>query len=192
MYKIGFAVTGSFCSMNDMLEVLKQVCQHYDVEVFITPHVHQLDTRFYTHEELEEKIKEITHKDIHTTIQEAEVYGPKPQLDAVLVYPCDATTLNKIDLGINDNCVTMLVKSCLRNQIPIVLGVYSNDILSNSGVHLFSLFNKKNFYFVPMFQDDYQRKPQSMIAAKDKVLDTLHFAWKHQQNQPFLLGYRKI
>ena len=73
MYKIGFAVTGSFCSMNDMLEVLKQVCQHYDVEVFITPHVHQLDTRFYTHEELEEKIKEITHKDIHTTIQEAEV-----------------------------------------------------------------------------------------------------------------------
>ena len=49
MYKIGFAVTGSFCSMNDMLEVLKQVCQHYDVEVFITPHVHQLDTRFYTH-----------------------------------------------------------------------------------------------------------------------------------------------
>lgn len=46
MYKIGFAVTGSFCSMNDMLEVLKQVCQHYDVEVFITPHVHQLDTRF--------------------------------------------------------------------------------------------------------------------------------------------------
>ena len=86
----------------------------------------------------------------------------------------------------------MLVKSCLRNQIPIVLGVYSNDILSNSGVHLFSLFNKKNFYFVPMFQDDYQRKPQSMIAAKDKVLDTLHFALKHQQNQPFLLGYRKI
>ena len=43
-----------------------------------------------------------------------------------------------------------------------------------------------------MFQDDYQRKPQSMIAAKDKVLDTLHFALKHQQHQPFLLGYRKI
>ncbi|UTY38786.1 dipicolinate synthase subunit B [Allocoprobacillus halotolerans] len=192
MNKIGFAITGSFCSMDDMLEVLKLLCQDCEVEVFMTPHVRDMDTRFYSHLELATKIKEITHKDIHTSIQEAEVYGPHPQLDAVVVYPCDASTLNKIDLGINDNCVTMLVKSCVRNQIPIVLGVYSNDVLSNSGVHLLSLFNKKNYYFVPMFQDDYQRKPHSMIAKKDKVLDTLKVALQHQQYQPFLLGYRKI
>lgn len=192
MNKIGFAITGSFCSMDDMLEVLKLLCQDCEVEVFMTPHVRDMDTRFYSRLELATKIKEITHKDIHTSIQEAEVYGPHPQLDAVVVYPCDASTLNKIDLGINDNCVTMLVKSCVRNQIPIVLGVYSNDILSNSGVHLLSLFNKKNYYFVPMFQDDYQRKPHSMIAKKDKVLDTLKAALQHQQYQPFLLGYRKI
>lgn len=192
MNKIGFAVTGSFCSMNDMLVVLKQLCQNYEVEVFVTPHVHDMDTRFYSHTELISRIENITHKKIHTTIQEAEIYGPKPQLDAVIVYPCDATTLNKIDLGINDNCVTMLVKSCVRNQIPIVLGVYSNDILSNSGIHLLSLFNKKNYYFVPMFQDHYQQKPHSMIASKDKVLDTLNAAMQHFQYQPFILGYRKI
>ncbi len=192
MLKLGFAITGSFCSMDDMLDVLNEVCHDYDVEVFMTPHVQQMDTRFYCHDELEKKVKKITHKDIHTTIQEAEVYGPKKKLDAVLVYPCDGTTLNKLDLGINDNCVTMLVKSSLRNQVPIVLGVYSNDILSNSGVHLLSLFNKKNYYFVPMFQDHYLAKPQSMIACKKKVKETLKAALSHQQYQPFLLGYREI
>ena len=151
-----------------------------------------MDTRFYSHSELISHIQNITGKKVHRTIQEAEIYGPHPQLDAVVVYPCDATTLNKIDLGINDNCVTMLVKSCVRNQIPIVLGVYSNDILSSSGVHLLSLFNKKNYYFVPMFQDHYQKKPQSMIADKNKVVNTLKAAFLHQQYQPFILGYKKI
>lgn len=192
MNKIGFAVTGSFCSMDDMLYVLKQLCQKYEVEVFVTPHVRDMDTRFYSHSQLMQLIQEIICKEVHTTIQEAEIYGPHPQLDAVVIYPCDATTLNKIDLGINDNCVTMLVKSCVRNQIPIVLGVYSNHVLSNSGIHLLSLFNKKNYYFVPMFQDHYQKKPHSMIAAKDRVLSTLEAAFEHRQYQPFLLGYKKV
>ena len=79
MNKIGFAVTGSFCSMDDMLDVLKQLCQNYEVEVFVTPHVYKMDTRFYSHSELISHIQNITGKKVHTTIQEAEIYGDAPR-----------------------------------------------------------------------------------------------------------------
>lgn len=192
MLKLGFCITGSFCSMDNMLEVLRELNGIYDIEVFLTPHVQHMDTRFYTHDELQEKIQEIVNRPIHTTIQEAEVYGPLKKLDVVLVYPCDGNTLAQLDLGLNSHTVTMLVKSSLRNHVPIVLGVFSNDILSNSGVHLMSLLNKKDFYFVPMFQDDYKKKPNSLIANKHYVLSTIEKALKHQQLQPFLLGYKDV
>ena len=31
MNKMGFCITGSFCSMDDMLEVLKKVSQNFDI-----------------------------------------------------------------------------------------------------------------------------------------------------------------
>ncbi len=190
--RLGMCITGSFCSMDDMLYVLKLLGNEYDIEVFMTPHVAHMDTRFYKSDVLKECVKEIINKDIHYTINEAEVYGPSKKLDIVLIYPCDANTLNKIDNGINDNCVTMLVKSSLRNNVPIVFGVYSNDFLSNSGIHFMSLLNKKNFYFVPVYQDDYINKPFSFIAKKEKVLNTIEYALKHQQIQPLLLGYKEV
>lgn len=109
-----------------------------------------------------------------------------------MIYPCDANTLCKLDNGINDNVVTMLVKSSLRNQIPIVLGVYSNDILYQSGKNLISLMGKKNYYIVPMYQDNYKEKPNSMIACKEKVKETLKCAMNHQQYQPVMLGYKEV
>lgn len=192
MLKLGFCITGSFCSMKDMLEVLDQLIDIYDVEVFLTPHVYSMDTRFFKHEELIKAVENKIQKKVHVSIQDAEIYGPFESLDIVLVYPCSASTMAKIDIGINDNAVTMLVKSSLRHQIPIVLGVYSNDILSQSGVHLLSLMNKKNFYFVPMYQDDYIKKPNSVIACHNQVKDTLLCALNHQQKQPFLLGYKEV
>lgn len=192
MNKMGFCITGSFCSMDDMLEVLKNLSKDFDIEVFLSDHVNEMNTRFYTENDLKKKIKNIIHKEIHTSIQEAEVYGPMKKLDIVLVYPCDANTLAKLVYGINDNGVTMLVKSSLRNQCPIVLGVYSNDILSNSGKNLLTLMNMKNYYVVPMYQDNYKKKPNSVIACKNKVKETIDCALKHQQYQPFLLGYKEI
>lgn len=192
MRKIGFAITGSFCSMDDMLYVLKKLSEEYEIEIFMTPHVNEMDTRFYSADELKDKIKKIVDCDIHVSIQDAEVYGPKKSLDAVVVYPCDASTLAKLYYGINDNGVTMLVKSCLRNQIPIVLGVYSNDVLSITGHNLFGLMKTKNYYFVPMYQDDYKHKPNSVVACKNKAMKTLEYALNHQQYQPFLLGYKEV
>lgn len=192
MLKMGFCITGSFCSMSDMLDVLKSLKNHYDIEVFMTPHVDQMDTRFYTASDLKKKINEIIPKEIQTTLQAAEVYGPKKKLDIVLVYPCDASTLAKLACGINDNAVTMLIKSSLRNQVPIVLGVYSNDILSYSGKNLIELMSRKHYYFVPMYQDDYIKKPNSMIACKKKVKKTIEMALQSKQYQPFILGYKEM
>lgn len=192
MLKIGFCITGSFCSMNDMLEVLNQLCKQNEVEVFVTHNVLKMDTRFYKSDELISKIEDITHKKVLSTIQDAEIYGPFQKLDIVVIYPCDANTLNKLNSGINDNAVTMVVKSSLRNNVPIVIGVYSNDILSYSGTHLFNLLSKKNYYLVPMYQDDYKKKPFSMISCKEKVLDTIEYALKKTQVQPMILGYKEV
>ncbi|WP_195598767.1 dipicolinate synthase subunit B [Longibaculum muris] len=192
MLKLGFCITGSFCSMDDMLMVLEKLVKLYDIEVFLTEHVNTMDTRFHSRDELVEKIQALVPKKIHTTIQEAEIYGPIKKLDIVLVYPCDGATLAKLNYGINDNAVTMLVKSSLRNQVPIVLGVFSNDVLTHSGKNLIELMGKKNFYFVPMYQDEYIKKPNSMIACHQKVIPTLEAALKHQQYQPFILGYKEV
>ncbi len=192
MLKLGFCITGSFCSMKNMLKVLKELNGLYDIEVFLTPNVNSMDTRFFKAKDLKDEIVKIVNKKIHTTIQESEVYGPSKKLDLVFVYPCDGLTLSKLVHGINDNCVTMLVKSSLRNNVPIVLGVFSNDILSNSGKNLLTLFNTKNYYFVPMYQDDYINKPNSMVASEDEVIKTLTYAHQQTQFQPFILGYKEV
>ena len=192
MNKLGLCITGSFCSMDDMLYVLNQIKDDYEIEIFLTNNVHTMNTRFYSEKELKEKLRDVVDKEVHTTIQEAELYGPLKKLDIVLVYPCDANTLAKVVHGINDNAVTMLIKSSLRNNVPVVLGVFSNDILSNSGFNLFSIMNKKNFFVVPMYQDHYKLKPNSMIACKNKVKATLSAALENKQYQPFILGYKEV
>ncbi|EFW04258.1 hypothetical protein HMPREF9488_02541 [Coprobacillus cateniformis] len=62
MLKLGFCITGSFCSMDDMLIVMKELVKDYEIEVFLTPHVNTMDTRFYSSHDLKEKIKEVSKK----------------------------------------------------------------------------------------------------------------------------------
>lgn len=192
MLKLGFCITGSFCSMEDMLDVLDELKDIYEIEVFVSPTVLDTDSRFFTKEELFKKIKDIIHCPIHSSINESEVFGPLKKLDLVLIYPCTSNTIAKLVHGINDNCITMIVKSSLRNQVPIVLGIYTNDALGNSGKNIMTLMNTKNYYFVPIYQDHYIKKPLSMIADKAKVKDTLDKAYLKQQIQPVILGYKEV
>lgn len=178
--------------MDDMLDVLKDVNESYELEIFLSPNVNSIDSRFYHRNTLIDMIRTITKAPIHTTIEEAEIFGPKEKLDLVLIYPCTSNTLAKLCYGINDNVVTMVVKSSLRNNVPIVLGIYTNDALGNSGKNIMKLLNTKNYYFVPFFQDDYIKKPLSMISDKTKVIETLKHAYKNIQYQPIILGYRNV
>ena len=98
-----------------------------DLYVFVSEKVFKEDTRFFKANQFIEQVEKIIDKKVITDVVEAEVFGPKLPLDMMVVYPCSANTLAKLAHGINDNAVTMAVKSTLRNQKNIVLGLCSND-----------------------------------------------------------------
>lgn len=78
----------------------------------------------------------------------------------------------------------MAVKSHLRNQRPVIIAVSTNDALSGSAKNIGILRNYKNFYFVPVFQDDCAGKPFSMIADFSKIPETICEALDGKQIQP--------
>lgn len=187
--KIGFCITGSFCSMEDMLQALQTIVDlQCEVYVFITDSILKYDTRFNTSKRLIEKIQQIVSRPIIKDIVGAEAFGPKIPLDLMVVYPCSGNTLAKFANGINDNAVTMACKSTLRNNKNIVLGIYTNDALSNSGKNIMQLLNTKNYYLVPMYQDDVVKKPFSMIADVTKLEKTIGWALNNKQVQPVFQG----
>lgn len=187
--KIGFCITGSFCSMDDMLKALQTIVDlKSDVYVFVSDSILKYDTRFNSSEALINKITSIVGHPIIKDIVGAEAFGPKIPLDLVVVYPCSGNTLAKFANGINDNAVTMVCKSTLRNNKNIVLGIYTNDALSNSGKNIMQLLNTKNYYLVPMYQDDVIKKPFSMIANVEKLTKTIGWALNNKQMQPVFEG----
>lgn len=187
--KIGFGITGSFCSMTAMLDVLQDLMDHgLDVYVFVSQSVLKYDTRFYKSQELIDKIETITKRKVIVDEVGAEVFGPKIKLDLMLIYPCSGNTLAKLAHGINDNAVTMATKATLRNEKNIVLGVCSNDVLSTSGMNLMKILNTKHFYLVPLYQDDTIKKPCSMIADHTLVIQTIVNALNDKQLQPVFIN----
>lgn len=114
----------------------------------------------------------------------AEPIGPQNKTDLLLVAPCTGNTLAKLANGITDDPVTLAVKSHLRNRKPVVLAVSTNDALSGSAKNIGILLNTRNYYFVPMSQDDPVKKPTSLVAHFEKIPDTLRLALEGIQIQP--------
>lgn len=186
--KIGIGITGSFCSLKSCLLFLKELKSYpVDLYVFVSENVLKKDTRFFKANQFIEQVEKIIGKKVITNVVEAEVFGPKIPLDMMVVYPCSANTLAKLVHGINDNAVTMAVKSTLRNQKNIVLGLCSNDLLSTSGMNMMKILNTKHFYLVPMFQDDIFKKPNSLITRNDLIIQTMINALVDKQLQPLFL-----
>ena len=186
--KIGIGITGSFCSLKSCLLFLKELKSYpVDLYVFVSENILKKDTRFFKANQFIEQVEKIIDKKVITNVVEAEVFGPKLPLDMMVVYPCSANTLAKLVHGINDNAVTMAVKSTLRNQKNIVLGLCSNDLLSTSGMNMMKILNTKHFYLVPMFQDDIFKKPNSLITRNDLIIQTMINALVDKQLQPLFL-----
>lgn len=187
--KVGFGITGSFCSMEDMLEALQTIVDlECEVYVFVSDSILKYDTRFNSSKDLLDKIENITKRSVISDLVAAEVFGPKIPLDIMVVYPCSGNTLAKFANGINDNAVTMACKATLRNNKNIVLAIYTNDALSNSGQNIMQLLNTKNYYLVPMYQDDIVKKPFSMIANVKRLEKTIGWALNNKQVQPVFEG----
>ena len=48
--------------------------------------------------------------------------------------------------------------------------------------------NMKHIYFVPFRQDDYQKKPHSLVADFNRLEETIAAAMKEKQLQPVVLS----
>ncbi len=184
---IGFAITGSFCTFAKIKGELMHLMEE-DVNVIpiFSFNAYSLDTRFGKAEDFVNAIETITkNKSIHT-IAEAEKFGPKKILDILLIAPCTGNTMGKLVNGITDTPVLMTTKGHLRNQLPVVISLSTNDALGMNFKNIGSLMNIKNLYFVPFGQDDCKLKPNSLIAHTDLIIPTLEAALEGKQIQPLV------
>jgi dipicolinate synthase subunit B len=186
--RIGFAMTGSFCTFALALRALEaMLSKGAKVTPIISAIVDTADTRFYQADDLKRKLTQLTGQPVIRTITEAEPIGPGQLLDVMVVLPCTGNTIAKMCLGITDTAVTMAVKSHLRNNRPVVLGVSTNDALGNGAKNIGALLNARNFYFVPFGQDDPSVKGRSMVLKEEYVIDTIEGALEGRQLQPLLV-----
>lgn len=184
MQTLGFAMCGSFCTMGSAMKQLEGLREKYSILPVMSNNVYETDTRFGKAEDFRNKALELTGRQVLHTIVEAEPIGPKHLVDAMVVCPCTGNTLSKIALGITDTPVTMAVKSTLRVGLPVIICLASNDAIAASGQNAARLMNTKNVYFVPLRQDDPQKKPFSLVADFSLLGETIEAALAGRQLQP--------
>lgn len=81
----------------------------------------------------------------------------------------------------------MATKSHLRNNLPVVIAVSTNNGLSAAAVNIGILLNRKNYFFVPFKQDNPITKPRSLVFDPEYIIKTIEYALDNQQIQPILL-----
>lgn len=184
MKTVGFAMCGSFCTLSKAIEQMEGLRERYNLLPIMSRNTYETDTRFGKAQEFIDKAESLCGRKVLHTIPEAEPIGPKGMVDVMVVCPCTGNTLSKLALGITDTPVTMAVKSALRIGLPVVLCLATNDALGASGQNAARLLNTKNVYFVPMRQDDPEKKPFSLVADFSRLEDTIRAALEGKQLQP--------
>ena len=184
--RIGLALTGSYCTYEKALDALKALCRRHDVTALMSETAYGTDTRFGAAADFIRRLETITGKPVLHSIPEAEPIGPGDMFDVLAVAPCTGNTAAKLAAGITDTAVTMAVKSHLRGGKPVVLAFGSNDGLGASAKNIGELLNRKHIYFVPMYQDDPERKPRSLAADYGRLEETILAACEGRQIEPIL------
>ena len=108
-------------------------------------------------------------------------------MDALIICPCTGNTLAKLAGGITDTAVTMAAKAHLRGDRPLLIAAASNDAMSANLANIGALLNRKNIWFVPMRQDDPERKPHSLVADFTRVREALEAMGEGRQLVPLFL-----
>ena len=187
-YTIGYGITGSFCTFEKTkIAVGELVKLGAAVVPIFSYNVQRMDTRFGGAKEFMEAVEEITGNHGIKTIQEAEPIGPKANLDVMVIAPCTGNTMAKLWNGITDSPVLMASKAHLRNQKPLVISISTNDAMGMNFKNIGNLMNTKNIYFVPFGQEDYKKKPASLIGDLKLLPDTLDLAMEGRQIQPVVV-----
>ncbi len=183
--KVGFAVSGSFCTFSKAIPQMKLLVDSgYEVLPIMSDTAYSTDTRFGKAEDFRKEIENICGKKIMHTIEEVEPIGPKKMTDIMIIAPCTGNTLSKLASSTIDTAVTMAAKSHLRGQKPLLIALSTNDGLSGSAANMGTMLNRKNIYFVPMSQDDPIKKPNSLVAHFDLIIPAIESAIMGYQIQP--------
>ena len=183
-----FALCGSFCSIDTVLpQIQRLTARGWQVMPVLSVSAATQDTRFGTAAELRAKLEALTGRVPLDTLQQVEPLGPRKLADAMVIAPATGTTISLLAAGISSTPVTMAAKSLLRVNRPIVVAPSTNDGLAGSAPALAALLQRKNYYFVPIGQDDSFKKPASLKSDFSLIPDTLECALRGVQLQPVLL-----
>ena len=189
--KIGVALTGSFCTFEKTFQELQKLADlGADLYPILSNASQTISCRFGTPEMYLEKIEAITGRKPILCIEGAEPIGPRGYLDILVILPCTGNTAAKLANGITDTPVLMAAKAHLRNNKPLVISISTNDGLGMNMKNIGLLLNTKNIYFVPFGQDDYMKKPSSLVAHVEQLQPTLEHALEDKQYQPILQSYQ--
>lgn len=185
---IGYAITGSFCTLKKSLEVMQTLKDEgHEILPIFSYNVRDTSTRFFQAQEFRTAVENICDNEVIDTIVGAEPLGPVTKCDVMCVSPCTSNTLAKLRYGITDTPVTMAVKAHVRNDRPVVIALCTNDGLGAAAANLGAMMIRRNYYFAPLFQDDLEKKPRSLITDMTKVSEVISLAMDGIQYQPMIL-----
>ena len=170
------------------MEALEQIKARFARVVPIVSEVTaDTDTRFGKAHDLMREMERICDHRVIATVKGAEPIGPQKLLDLLIICPCTGNTLGKLAAGVTDTSVTMAAKAHLRNERPVLIAPSTNDGLAASAASIGALLPRKYIYFVPFGQDDFEKKPTSLVADFSLVADAAQAALEGRQLQPILL-----
>ena len=187
---VGVALTGSFCTFEKTFTVLEELAQAgANLYPILSDSSQKISSRFGTPDLYLDRIRTVTGREPILSIETAEPIGPSSYLDILAIVPCTGNTAAKLAGGITDSPVLMAAKAHLRVNKPLVIAISTNDGLGMNLKNIGSLFNSKNIYFVPFGQDNWEKKPNSLVAHLELLRPTLEMALEHRQYQPVLISY---
>ncbi len=182
-----YALTGSFCTFDKSLRQIEYLLSKgIKILPIMSFNASSINTRFGRAADFIEEIEKMTGRRVIRTLEEAEPIGPKRLADLLIVLPCTGNTLAKLASGIYDTPVTLAVKSHLRNERPVLIGVSSNDSLSGAAKNIGALLNYKHYYFIPMSQDLPEKKPFSVVCDFERTYEAAMCALEGRQIEPII------
>lgn len=186
--KIGFVLTGSFCTFKKVIPIIKELKnKKAEIVPIMSFNGYNMDTKFGKAQDFINEIEEITKRKIIHSIEGAEPIGPKRMTDIMIVAPCSGNTISKLAYDIIDTPAVMAVKSHLRNGLPVVIAVSTNNGLSANAENIGKLLNRRNYFFVPFRQDNPITKPRSIVFDSNYIIKTTELALENEQIQPIML-----
>ena len=185
---IGYAFTGSFCTLSRSIAELRGLVESgWEVLPIMSENAYATDTRFFSAADLRQAVESICGREIVHTIKDSEPLGPKTPLEYLIISPCTGNTLAKIANGITDTAVTMAAKAHLRCDRPILIALATNDAMSQNLANIARLLTRKSVYFLPLCQDDPTGKPHSLVADFSRLSDAFSAMREGRQLRPLFV-----